>query len=253
MSSVKQDLSEVFSDYFDLEEFALKEVCLEGLFAVQETAHFDPVTQECSLSRKEENSLQLILHEFFNPGMMKEEEVSADFHELRDINLQIKSINNQSILFHGERIKQAQKLLKKYREGAFTAWLNATYGNRQTPYSILQYYEMYHALPNENLKRKMSQIPKKAAYTLASREGDLRLKQRILEDHHDEGQKELIMIIQDTFPLAENDRRKRKEANLVSIESLEKLSRTLCQRRDSLTEAHKEKVREVVEMLNDLL
>src|ERR1700677_3684402 len=64
-----------------------------------------------------------------------------DLEALTAITSEVKAITNQAVILHGERIKRAQEILKKYRDGAFTAWLFATYGNRQTPYNFLQYYE----------------------------------------------------------------------------------------------------------------
>lgn len=253
MTSTQEEVLEV------LDEFFFQGNHLPGsdnISSMNSTVHeldlFD-LEEKVDLSRKEENNLQLILHEYFNPGAMKEEEVAEDFLSLRDINTQIKSIHAQSIMLHGERIKLAQDILKKYRDGAFTAWLVETYGNRQTPYSILQYCEFYHRLPNDHLRRKLEQIPRKAAYTLASREGDSELKEKILSEHSDAGQKELIMLIQDTFPLPEGDRRKRKEANMATLGSLEKLCQTLGKRKHSLTDEHREKVEEIIDFLQDLL
>ncbi len=40
------------------------------------------------------------------------------------ITSEVKAINNQAIILHGERIKKAQEILKNYRDGAFTAWLD---------------------------------------------------------------------------------------------------------------------------------
>ncbi|MCB1136958.1 MAG: CT583 family protein, partial [Chlamydiia bacterium] len=178
---------------------------------------------------------------------------ASDFESLRVLNCEIKNINAQSMLLDGERIRKAQDILKKYREGAFTAWLIETYGNRQTPYSILQYCDLHSQLPSEGLKKKLENIPRKAAYTLAGRSGALHLKRRILEDHGDEGQKELIMIIQDTFPLSDGDRRQRKEANLATLDSIGRLCKTLIDRKGSLTEKHRGRIKELVEVLEELL
>jgi hypothetical protein len=209
--------------------------------------------QERDLTRKEENSLQLILHEYFNPGAMKEEEVVDDFANLRAISCEIKNINAQSILLHGERIKRAQDILKKYQEGAFTAWLMQTYGNRQTPYSILQFCELHKALPSQGLRKKLENIPRKAAYALAGRSGDVQLKSRILDEYAGEGQKELIMLIQDTFPLPDGDRRQRKEANVATLDSMFRLCQTLLNRRPSLTDSHRDRIRGLVKELEQLL
>lgn len=69
--------------------------------------------------------------------------LTLDLAELSLITSEVKAINNQAAILHGERIKKAQTLLKSYQEGAFSAWLNATYGNRQTPYNLMQYYEFF--------------------------------------------------------------------------------------------------------------
>ncbi len=225
---------------------------LQGVKGQEELNLFE-VGQERELTRREENNLQLILHEYFNPGAMQEDEVACDFESLRLLNCEIKNINAQSILLHGERIRKAQEILKKYREGAFTAWLIETYGNRQTPYSILQYCELYHMLPSEGLKKKLEAIPRKAAYTLAGRTGEMHLKRRILEDHSNEGQKDLIMIIQDTFPLPDGDRRQRKEANVATLDSIGRLCKTLVHRKGSLNEKHRLRIKELVNVLEDLL
>lgn len=253
MTSTQSEILEVFPEFdFSARNRPKIEPEQVVLRNVEELNLFD-LGQERELTRREENSLQLILHEYFNPGAMQEEEVVDDFQSLRTINCEIKNINAQSIILHGQRIRRAQEILKKYREGAFTAWLQETYGNRQTPYSILQYCDLYHELPTENLKKKLEAIPRKAAYTLAGRTGDLSLKKKILENHADEGQKELIMLIQDTFPLPQGDRRKRKEANLSTIDSLMRLSKTLSNRKMSLTPTHRTRIRELVDVLEDLL
>lgn len=211
------------------------------------------LNQSRELSRREENSLQLILHEFFNPGEMQEEEVAEDFLSLKAISSEIKNIHAQSILLHGERIRRAQEVLIKYREGAFSAWLIQTYGNRQTPYSILQYCDLYHDLPTPDLKKKLAEIPRKAAYTLASRSGDLALKKRILKEHADQGQKELIMIIQEAFPLPQGDRRQRKEANMATLDSMFRGVETLLNRKSSLTQEHKERLKKLVGEIETVL
>ena len=80
---------------------------------------------------------------------------------------------------HGERIKKAQEILKSYRDGAFTAWLLAAYGNRQTPYNFLQYYELYTAL-SPGLHSQLEAMPRHAVYVLASRSGELTQKETMV-------------------------------------------------------------------------
>ena len=158
-------------------------------------------TQE--LSQTEQSHL----HEILEKYQEKEQgSLENDFKHLSHITSEIKAINSQAILLHGERIKQAQKIFKDYQEGAFSAWLVATYGNRQTPYNFLQYFEFYSTMPKD-LHKQIEAMPKQAIYTLASREGDNDIKKNIVESFNGESKQELLEIIRKEFPLSESDKR----------------------------------------------
>jgi hypothetical protein len=174
---------------------------------------------ERSLSSFEEDRIEKILSEH---GTEKDHsQVEEDCRSLFRITSEIKAISNQSILLHGERIKRAQEILKSYKEGAFTAWLLATYGNRQTPYSMLQYFELYNSLAQHE-KPLIENLPKKAAYTLASREGALQDKLQLLKSYKGEKQQEIIVRIRETFPKDAADKRT-KSLSLSLLHELEKL------------------------------
>src|SRR5690606_32378903 len=89
---------------------------------------------------------------------------------------------------------------------AFTSWLNRTYGNRQTPYNFLQYYDFYTSL-NESLREKMMDMQKQAIYTLASRRGDISQKREFVKEYKGETKRTLLAKIRETFPLPKGDRR----------------------------------------------
>ena len=118
------------------------------------------------LSPQEEAKFRQLLENYTRDSQVSEE----DFHNLCWISAQIKQIHHQAILLHGERIKKVRDLLKNYREGAFSSWLLLTYGNRQTPYNFLVYYELFTTLP-ESLKTEAEKMPRQAIYTLAARQG----------------------------------------------------------------------------------
>jgi len=122
------------------------------------------------------------------------------------ITSEVKAITNQAVILHGERIKKAQDILKRYKDGAFTAWLFSTYGNRQTPYNFLQYYEFYSLLP-QALHSKLDQMPRQAVYSLASRSGSLEKKETIVKNYHGQPKQELLSLIRLEFPLDEEDKR----------------------------------------------
>ncbi len=179
---------------------------------------FSGVFRVVSLNDDEKNILSNILKDHHYND---EVNLDADLEDLSKITSEVKAITNQAIILHGERIKKAQNILKKYADGAFSSWLLATYGNRQTPYNFLQYYEFYLSLPH-NLQQKMDKMPRQAVYTLASRCGDTEKKKEIVENYSGEPKSELLTIIRKIFPLDLKDKRSANIAN-QAITSLVKI------------------------------
>lgn len=165
---------------------------------------FSGVFKPTSLNESEKENLSNILKNY------KEDEKEIDFEEdlknLIKITAEVKAITNQAVILHGERIKKAQDILKNYKDGAFSYWLVETYGNRQTPYNFLQYYEFYMDMP-VSLRPQIDSMPRQAIYTLASRGGDLDKKQDIVENYKGQPKQELLSIIRNLFPLSETDKR----------------------------------------------
>lgn len=136
---------------------------------------FSGVFSIAELSSKEKGDLETLLTTYSTEGNVRIEE---DLNLLISLTSEVKAINNQAALLHGERIKKAHQILTRYRDGAFTEWLKATYGNRQTPYNFLQYFEFYHALA-EPLRLTLEEMPRQAVYTLASRKCPLEKKKKL--------------------------------------------------------------------------
>lgn len=164
---------------------------------------FSGVFRVCDLNPSEKSALESILKTY---RLNEEDAIEADLSSLFAISSEVKAITNQAVILHGERIKKAQQILKKYRDGAFTAWLFATYGNRQTPYNFLQYYEFYTALPPA-LQPMVDQMPRQAVYSLASRNGSLEQKAAIVQNYQGQPKQELLQKIRKEFPLSEEDKR----------------------------------------------
>jgi hypothetical protein len=194
---------------------------------------FTGIFQVNELSLSEKSKLEEILREY-----TEDQEIDKDLNSLAAITSEVKAISNQAILLHGERIKRAQTLLKKYREGAFTAWLSTTYGNRQTPYNFLQYYEFVQQTP-KSLQHKLETMPRQAIYTLASRNGPLKLKHKMIEDFSGETKQELLNAIRDLFPLHEADKRRTNSGENFLV-SLRKSLQGMEKRNFSLTMRQKE-------------
>ena len=168
-----------------------------------ELSSFSGVFRVAALNEKEKETLEEILKTF---RLHETDDVATDLNALMMITSEVKAITNQAVILHGERIKRAQDILKSYRDGAFTAWLFATYGNRQTPYNCLQYYEFYTVMP-QALHPKLDQMPRQAIYTLASRSGPLNRKEELVRNYCGQPKQELLNWIRQEFPLAEDYKR----------------------------------------------
>ena len=164
---------------------------------------FSGVFRVAQLNEKEKADIETILRTF---RLTESSDYEDDMKALMAITSEVKAITNQAVILHGERIKRAQDILKNYRDGAFTAWLFSTYGNRQTPYNFLQYYEFYTILP-QALHPKLDQMPRQAVYSLASRAGSFDKKEAIVKNYTGQPKYELLKLIRLEFPLQEDDKR----------------------------------------------
>ncbi len=192
-----------------------------------------------------------LLSELLKKFSPDEKDNQEDLKSLINLTSEVKAINNQAIILHGERIKAAQEILKRYRDGAFTTWLMNTYGNRQTPYNFLQYYEFYIKMP-QALRPMLEVMPKQAVYSLASREGAVEDKHLIVQNYQGETKRELIEIIRETFPTSEKDKRKQSIA-LGVINTLERLRQSLKKNKDNLTNRQIETIKGLIAEIQKML
>lgn len=208
--------------------------------AQKEGNEVSPLLQTSPLNAKEESQLQEIL----SCNNVEDCDISSDLFELKKITSEVKAINSQAVILHGERIKRAQILLKKYREGAFSSWLLQTYGNRQTPYNFLQYYEFYSSLTG-TLREKMLSMPKQAVYTLASRQGNQETKLNFIKEYQGETKKGLLTKIRDTFPLSQKDKRRENFSDKV-INTLSRLIEDLEEKTWSPSDFESKKIKDLL-------
>jgi hypothetical protein len=188
------------------------------------------------LSEGETFALHKILFENKTPTT----DLEHDLDSLKVLTQEIKAIQTQAIILHGERIKKAQALLKPYKDGAFTEWLLTVYGNRQTPYNFLQYYEFYLSLA-EAIRPKLLDMPKQAVYTLASRAGDAEKKESIVTSYQGEPKHLILAKIRNTFPLGQTDRRKQKFSDHIIL-VLTRLMEQLDHKEWSASKSEKKKI-----------
>ncbi|MDP1880150.1 MAG: CT583 family protein [Parachlamydiaceae bacterium] len=199
------------------------------------------------LSEKEKTSISSILEKYAND----DQNIESDLNHLISITSEVKAINHQAALLHGERIKKAHKILIAYKEGAFTAWLMATYGNRQTPYNLMQYFEFCEAMPKQ-LRPQIESMPRQAVYVLASRDGAWEIKQNIVKEYSGENKAEMLEKIRRLFPLDMQDKRQQRPGRLV-LDHLERLFHQVDRSIDQLSSKEKKQIRLLLENIQQLL
>jgi hypothetical protein len=198
---------------------------------------FSGLFKPTALSTSEKEAIQELLY----THQQDEEQSSAkDAEMLIRITAEIKAIHNQACLLHGERIAAAQKLLKQYKDGAFSLWLIATYGNRQTPYNFLLYYEFYQQLSSE-LRALIETMPRQAVYTLASRSASLEEKKALISTYKGETKQEMLDLIRQTFPLAPSDKRK-EEVGQKLVLDIETLVASFNKKKHEMTKEERQEV-----------
>lgn len=208
---------------------------------------FSGVFSIIELSAKEKEFLEEILKNYAD----EERDIRADLDTLISLTSEVKAINNQAALLHGERIKKAHQIFISYREGAFTAWLMATYGNRQTPYNLMQYYEFCEAMPKQ-LRPQIELMPRQAVYVLASRKGSLEKKQEMVENYQGETKTEMLTLIRQNFPLDQTDRRQQQMGKSL-IQVLQRMHQQIKQAAQELTITQKKQIVALLQQIQQLI
>ena len=173
-------------------------------------ASFSGGFQVSPMSESEQKALQILLEKYKTP----QTEIESDLKTLLSITAEIKAISNQAVILHGQRIKKVQALLKNYSDGAFSAYLMKAYGNRQTPYNFMHYFELYHSLPS-TLQKIIDEMPRQAIYSLSSRNVSEEKKAAFIEDYKGETKSELLEKLRLSFPLEKKDKRNPNKAKTL--------------------------------------
>ncbi len=203
------------------------------------------------LDETEERALEQLLFDHSRLGEDIEEanaKVAKDAEILKKITSEARSINKQGILLVGERIFQAREILKNYENGrgAFTKWLQMTFGSRSSAYNCLSYYEFYQSLPDEDLRVQLKKMPYKAAYALASRDGNMETKSEIIRDYHTEKAENILPIIQEKLPITKDSKNKRDTTSSL-ISKLEKDAFIIKKLKEHLNEEDRSRLNKIAE------
>jgi len=201
---------------------------------------FNGVFDLQKLDSQEEEKLQKLLESNWSPDSLTKKQVAENLIQLKALTAEIKSISRQGSFLIGERVAKARELLKPYRDGTFTLWLETALGSKRSGYNFLSYYELYIVLPNEELKNKYKKMPQRAAYHLANRKGDIQKKFAIIEKHYESKGNEIIKIVQEEF--ANKDFRSRRSVDGLLNRLLEAIDQ-LAMRQKELSAEDLEKIK----------
>lgn len=205
---------------------------------------FSGIFHVSALSPDEKERIEAILTEYASGKRT----IAQDLEQLLSITSEVKAINHQAALLHGERIQKAQEILKNYKEGAFTSWMVTVYGNRQTPYNLLHYYLFFNAIPRD-ARSSIEAMPRQAIYSIASREGALDEKVDFLLHNRGKTKSELLQLMRDLFPLEAKDRRRERPVE-AALTALEKALYFLERKKSRLSSVELEAFKERVAAIN---
>jgi len=161
--------------------------------AFQEKFEVQKLLTSENITLKESESLKIFLSKY-SMGKVDIDKIELDNIQLTKISEEIRSIQKQEVLLHGERISKAQNVLKNYKKGAFSYWLEMTYGNRRTPYNFFYYYSLYRLL-HSNEKKLLQQMPPKIVYIIGGRRLEDKEKINFVKMNYNKSLKDLEKII----------------------------------------------------------
>lgn len=242
-----KDINAILNQRINKSEHSSKMAAMAKQSSMGQLTSFSGLFQVTELNEREKHSIEDILKNY----SQDEGALASDLAALIEITSEVKAINNQAALLHGERIKRAHTILTRYRDGAFTAWLIAAYGNRQTPYNLMQYYDFHETLP-KRLHPQLEAMPRQAIYTLATRDGELEKKQDIVEQYRGETKAQLLQLIRQTFPLGSRDGRRTHLGNGI-IQQLNRIRLDLKTQKPVLDGAQKKRIHLLLKELELLL
>ncbi|MBF5060121.1 CT583 family protein [Candidatus Neptunochlamydia vexilliferae] len=217
---------------------------------VTQTNSFNAVFDLQKLDPEEERQLEEILESNWIPDNLSKKELTQNMTTLKAITSEIKSISRQGAFLIGERVVKAREMLKDYRNGTFTVWLESTFGSLRSGYNMLAYYELFTALPNEGLRTKYKTMPQKAAYSLANRRGDLSRKLQIIDQYFNLKSKDLLSIVQEEF--SRGDRRSKKSVD-SQVKVLLETTDQLVKKKQKLSKDNLDDIKYVISRLRETI
>lgn len=225
-----------------------------GFNLVTKSSNFSSVFDPRPLEGEDASSIESLLMTGFIPDSISEKDFEKNIADLKEITAEIRAIGRQSVILMGERVYRAGELLKPYKDGTFTKWLEVAFGSRKTGYNALSYYNFFKELPDEDLKEKFKKMPQKSAYILASRKGaDIETKAEIVREYHNLDHDEFVCLIQKKIPNDSKDKRSSKNPEEKLIASIRLAVDKLKGFREYLNQKEKKDLAEIANDISFLL
>ena len=178
-------------------------------------------------------------------------QMNQDSIDLQRITSEIIAVGKEGAVLLGERAYKAHKILKPYKNGTFTKWLQSCFGTRKTGYNMLAYYQLFIGL-NEDVQDKLKKLPQRTAYMLASKDCDINVKSEIISEHYTRTHGELVDLIQKRLPLKSGDGRKSKGMNSRIIADIRGSIQKLKELNQTFTEAEIRDLDDLRQMIDAL-
>jgi len=191
-----------------------------------------------------------------NEDSPEAKQLGEDAKRLKVITGTVRSIVKQGAFLLGQQIHEAKEILRKHRnsERTFTEWMKITFtqGHRSA-YNALELFQFHEEIEDPMLQNKLKEIPKRAAYLLASRDGDISRKIEILKNYSDQKADDLIILIDETLPLPDTDGRKKRDNDTTSIDTLRSILKKLQKRKGNLSGNSMSRISELRGIIDDIL
>ncbi|WP_068470538.1 CT583 family protein [Candidatus Protochlamydia phocaeensis] len=187
-SKAKMSFDEMFSESSHANHAIIEAPKVSDIFRL--TKSLEPI---------EEDQIELLLIDSSKAGTTSDV-IENDINQIKQITAEIRTIGKQGSILMGERAFKAREILKSYKDGAFTKWLEISFGSKRSGYNALSYYELFISLPDSDIKDKFKKIPQKVAYALASRIGEIEKKAEIINSCDNLKTDQMLELIQEQFP-----------------------------------------------------
>lgn len=214
---------------------------------------FHSLFQIQDLNEKDSSILDQILLEAQDENLGQQDSFEKDLFQLKRITKELKAIQRQEIVLIGERIHEARKIFEtsQYKEETFKKWLEFTFGSYKTGYNYLAFYKLYLALP-DGTRNSFKDMPAKAAYVLASKDGPIDQKVAIIEDSSLETAEDIILAIQKTFGTDSKARLKKSTVD-KSLNTALKSVEVIAKKRSILNSDQKKRAQLLVALLRKII